>query len=82
MHCPIGPAPRTTARSPGLTAARFTARTAMDTGSAIAAIAGSPTAIGNTCACPMASRSWRPPSRWIPVSVRRSHAFGRPAAHG
>ncbi len=57
MHCPIGPAPRTTARSPGWTAARFTARTAMETGSAIAATAGSPTVIGNTCRWPMARRS-------------------------
>ena len=82
MHWPIGPAPSTTTRSPGKTLARLTARTAIDTGSASAATAGSSALIGYTCSAGTASRSCRPPSEWIPISSKKSHVLGRPTLHG
>ena len=59
-----------------------TARTAIDTGSAIAATAASATAIGNTWSWAVDSRSCRPPSTWIPISSKLSQVLGRPTLHG
>jgi len=48
MHCPIGPAPRIATFSPACRRVRSTARTAIETGSVIAATAGSAVSIPNT----------------------------------
>jgi hypothetical protein len=60
---PIGPAPRTTTRSPDAILARTTARTPIDIGSTIAATAGFSVRIGNTCSSIVDRRSCRPDAR-------------------
>ncbi len=68
--------------SPSASRALCTARTAIDTGSAIAASAESDSLVANTWSCGMRSSSCRPPSTWIPIRLKFGQTLGRPTLHG
>ena len=79
---PIGPAPRTTTRSPASTRARTTARTPIEVGSTKAVTAGAMSPTAKTCEAGTRRRSCSAPSTWAPMIAMFAHTFWRPMLHG
>ncbi len=78
---PIGPAPNTTACSPGSSLPRARACTAIEAGST-KAVRRDPDRRPRTRHAGTSSRCCRPPSRCTPTRRNRGHTLGRPARQG